>query len=93
MVLLALFRCKVCYYNYIGFGFPYSLGPNTPIDLGFIIILLDESTTVTTMERDWDFGNVVCLYCHLFFFVFETVREECVYLAGVSVSHVGYLKS
>ncbi len=44
------------------------------------------------MERDWVFGNVVCIYCHwLFCFVFETVREEVVYLSGVSVSHVGYL--
>ena len=74
--------------------FSLQFGTKHPIDLGFILILLDESTTVTTMERDWDFGNVVCLYCHLFFFVFETVREEqCVYLSGVSVSHVGYLKS
>jgi hypothetical protein len=24
------------------------------------------SPTVTTMERDWAFGNVVCLYCHWF---------------------------
>jgi hypothetical protein len=35
------------------------------------------------MERDWVFGNVVCIYCHwLFCFVFETVREEVVYLSA-----------
>ncbi len=46
------------------------------------------------MERDWVFGNVVCIYCHwLFCFVFETVREEVVYLSGVSVSYVECLKS
>jgi hypothetical protein len=66
--------------------FSLQFGTKHPIDLGFILILLDESTTVTTMKRDWDFGNVVCLYCHLFFFVFETVRENNVSICLESLS-------
>ena len=45
------------------------------------------------LSQQWNmigFSAILCLYCHLFFFVvFETID----YLSWVSVYHVGYLKS
>ena len=50
------------------------------------------------LSQRWNVIGISAMSCVFtvtcfFFFVFETVREECVYLSGVSVSHVGYLKS
>ena len=39
-------------------------GTKHPIDLGYYDINFVLNTNVTTIERDWVFGNVLCIYCH-----------------------------
>jgi hypothetical protein len=82
MVILAFAESETASTTTLGLGFP-TVWVQTPHRFGLFYDGLEWSyitleycpkhSTTVTMERGWVLGNVVCLFCRLFFLVaFET---------------------
>ena len=63
VALLAFAESKSASTTTLGLDFP-TVWDQNPIALGYYDINFVLNTNVTTMERDWVFGKVLCIYCH-----------------------------